>query len=141
MAEFKYHCVPFPGLIRMLDELKGKSFSLGMITNGKGQFQLDNIQVLGIESYFDAILISEWEGMKKPDPEIFHRALEKLDLLPEECLFVGDHPVNDVKAAQSVGMKGIWKKDPQWTDVEADYQINELQEVLNFLEEKTAASL
>lgn len=141
VAEFKHYCVPFPGLIAMLEELKRKSISLGMITNGRGQFQLDNIQALGIESYFDIILISEWEEMKKPDPEIFKKAMKELQVQPADCLFVGDHPKNDVKAARSVGMKGVWKIDPQWTDVEADYQINELQEVLDLLKEKTAASL
>ncbi len=56
------------------------------------------------------ILVSEWESIKKPNPLIFKRALEQLNVPPNVSLFVGDHPDNDVKAAQSVGMKGIWKK-------------------------------
>lgn len=75
------------------------------------------------------ILVSEWEGIKKTDPEIFKKALEKLDVPPEQSIFVGDHPKNDVKAAQSIGMKGIWKKDLQWNDVEADFTINDLMEL------------
>jgi putative hydrolase of the HAD superfamily len=104
-----------------------------MITNGRGQFQLDNIKALGIEKYFDTILISEWEGIKKPDPEIFKRALKQLDVLAHQSIFVGDHPINDVKAAQSVGMKGVWKKDLQWKQVEADYIVDDLAELLLFL--------
>ncbi len=119
IREFKYNCVPFPNLIGMLEELKSNQFVLGMITNGYGQFQMDNIIALGIDKYFDTILVSEWEGMKKPDPQIFIRALEKLAILPNESIFMGDHPVNDVKAAQNVGMKGIWKRDFQWDNVEA----------------------
>ena len=65
--EFKNNCVPFPNLIEMLEELKRRNVKLGMITNGIGQFQMDNIKALGIEKYFDAILVSEWEGIKKPD--------------------------------------------------------------------------
>lgn len=112
---FKNHCIPFPNLTEMLEVLKRKSIRLGIITNGMGQFQLDNIKALGIETYFDTILISEWEGVKKPNPEIFQKALSQLQVLPYESVFIGDHPENDIKAAQNVGMKAIWKKDDQWS--------------------------
>lgn len=129
ISEFKNNCVPFPNLIGMLEELKSKHLVLGMITNGYGQFQMDNIKALGIDEYFDTILVSEWEGIKKPDPQIFIRALEKLKVLPSESIFMGDHPVNDVEAAQNVGMKGIWKRDFQWDHVAADFIVNDLYEL------------
>jgi putative hydrolase of the HAD superfamily len=130
LKEFKKHCVPFPNLITTLEKLKSQDIQLGMITNGRGQFQLDNIKALGIEKYFDTILISEWEGIKKPDPEIFKRALHQLNVSAHQSIFVGDHPENDVKAAQNVGMKGVWKKDPQWDSIEADYIVDDLAELL-----------
>jgi putative hydrolase of the HAD superfamily len=133
LSEFKNHCVPFPNLISTLDKLKSRDIRLGMITNGRGQFQLDNIKALGIGKYFDTILISEWEGIKKPDPEIFKRALNQLNVSAQQSIFVGDHPENDVKAAQNVGMKGVWKKDPQWESIEADYIVDDLAELLLFL--------
>lgn len=129
ICEFKYSCIPFPNLIKMLEELKRNNLKLGMITNGKGQFQMDNISALNIEKYFDVILVSEWEGIKKPDPQIFNRALAQLKVLPNQSVFVGDHPENDVKAARNVGMIGIWKRDFQWDKVEADYTINDLLEM------------
>lgn len=129
ISKFKNNCVPFPNLIELLEELKDRNLKLGIITNGKGQFQMDNIKALGIEKYFDTILISEWEGIKKPDPEIFRRALEQLNVSPDQSIFVGDHPLNDVKAAKNVGMIGIWKKDFQWNTVKADYIINDLAEL------------
>ncbi|MEG0451068.1 MAG: HAD family hydrolase [Lysinibacillus sp.] len=129
IGEFKNNCIPFPNLKRMLEELKSNNLVLGMITNGYGQFQMDNIKALGIEKYFDVILISEWEGIKKPDPRIFNKALEKLDVSANESMFVGDHPENDVKAAQNLGIKGIWKKDIHWNNVEADFMIDDLAEI------------
>jgi putative hydrolase of the HAD superfamily len=113
----------------MLEELRSNNLVLGMITNGKGQFQMDNIKSLGIKKYFEIILISEWEGIKKPDPQIFRRASEQLNVSPNECLFVGDHPNNDVKEPQKVGMKGIWKKDFQWKNVEADFITDDLSDI------------
>lgn len=129
ISEFKFNCIPFDHLIQMLDELKSSDLLLGIITNGYGQFQMDNIQALGIKNYFDVILVSEWEGMRKPDPKIFKKALEQLDVPPEHSIFIGDHPENDVKAAQTIGMKGIWKNDFQWDNVKADYTVDNLTEL------------
>ncbi|MCH1625261.1 HAD family hydrolase [Ferdinandcohnia quinoae] len=134
LATFKNHCVPFPNLIHMLEELKKRSIRLGMITNGFGQFQMDNIKALGITDYFDSIIISETEGLRKPNPAIFHRALNRLGIDASESIFVGDHPDNDVAASMNVGMKGVWKKDPQWNDVEADFIIDDLLELMPIVE-------
>ncbi|MBS4192830.1 HAD family hydrolase [Bacillus sp. FJAT-49705] len=125
ISEFKHSCVPFPNLLSMLEDLRKSNLLLGIITNGYGQFQIDNIKALGIEKYFKTILVSEWEGIKKPSPQIFKRALELLNVSANESIFVGDHPENDVKAAQNVGMKGIWKKDFQWENVKADIIIDD----------------
>ncbi|WP_149475722.1 HAD family hydrolase [Oceanobacillus polygoni] len=133
ISQFKDSCVPFPNLISTLEELKNNNIVLGMITNGKGQFQMDNIKALGIEKYFKTILISEWEGNQKPEPLIFQIALDKLEVLPSKCIFVGDHPEKDVKAAQHVGMKGVWKRDDQWDNVKAYFIVEDLQEILLIL--------
>ncbi|MEI4771556.1 HAD family hydrolase [Psychrobacillus sp. FJAT-51614] len=134
ISEFKNNCIPFPNLIEMLEELKSKNLLLGMITNGYGQFQMDNIIALDIEKYFDIILISEWEGIKKPDPRIFNKALEKLQVSANESIFMGDHPENDVVGAQKVGMKGIWKQDFQWENAHADYIVDDLMELPSIIE-------
>ncbi len=126
---FQHHCVAFPNLYEMLQSLVDQSIPLGIISNGKGKFQMDNIKALGIEHYFETILISEPENIKKPDPRIFEKALQQLYVPANACLFVGDHPENDVKASRDVGMLGVWKKDAQWDDVEADYVVEDLMEV------------
>ncbi len=133
IEEFKYSCVPFQNLIKMLDELKGRSLKLGVITNGRGKFQMDNIKALGIDKYFDTILVSEWEGLKKPDRRIFEKALQELNLPASQAMFIGDHPENDVKASIKMGMIGVWKRDDQWSMVEADYIVNDLIEIVDLV--------
>lgn len=128
VCEFHKCCVAFPNLHKMLEELH-KKVQLGMITNGKGPFQMDNIKALGIEHYFNSILISEWEGMSKPQSEIFEKSVSDLGVLPSESLYVGDHPENDIKGAQAAGMKAAWKRDPFWDKVNADFVIDDLMEI------------
>ncbi|BCX03194.1 MAG: haloacid dehalogenase [Candidatus Roseilinea sp.] len=55
---------------------------------------------------FDILVFSGEEGVKKPDPEIFRRALMRLGVRSEESIFVDDVPEN-VAAAQALGMHGI----------------------------------
>ncbi|WP_096186714.1 HAD family hydrolase [Evansella halocellulosilytica] len=135
ISEFKHHCVPFPQLKETLDALKGKGYALGMITNGRGKFQIDNVAALQIKDYFDTILVSEWEKMKKPDPNIFRKALKQLSVLPEESVFVGDHPKKDVEAAQNVGMKAIWVKNDHWGSEKADAVIKNLIDIPQVVED------
>ncbi|GGI13105.1 HAD family hydrolase [Gottfriedia solisilvae] len=132
---FQHFCEPFPNLFEMLHELKQKSYRLGLITNGKEQFQMDNVKVLGLESLFPIILISEKEGLSKPNPNLFHRALAFFEVLPEEAVYIGDHPENDYNGAKNAGMKVIWKKDTYWEDFFAEFMIDDLLEIPTIIEQ------
>jgi putative hydrolase of the HAD superfamily len=125
--------------------LKQAGFLLGIITNGSGH-QMTNIRAINIEHYFDVILISEWEGVKKPEPEIFHRALGKLRVSASESVFIGDNPIADIAGAGQVGMKTIWKRDnPEQesvtADAVADAVIDNLSELLTVLQQLNGAKL
>lgn len=129
-THFMQHCVPFPNLASMLNILQKQKHSLGLITNGRGTFQTRAVQGLGIEQYFDAILISETEGVRKPDTEIFRRALDRLGVEANTSVFIGDHPETDIAGAKNAGMKTIWKKDLYWSfSSEADATIEDLSEI------------
>ncbi|MFC5406454.1 HAD family hydrolase [Cohnella soli] len=108
VESFQNHCIGFPGLFEILDYLKGMNIKLGIISNGFERFQMNNIRGLKIIQYFDEILISEIEGIRKPNIGIFQRALVRLGIEAKEAIFVGDHPIHDVEASINAGMKGIW---------------------------------
>lgn len=129
LVHFPVHCVPFPNLIPMLEELKSSGIRLGMITNGFADFQSSNIRALGIQSYFDVILISENEELRKPDRRIFERALDRLGVEASEAVFIGDHSLSDVEGSAKAGMISVWKRNPHWGDAHAHYSIDELDEI------------
>ena len=54
------------------------------------------------------MLVSGDEGIHKPDPRLFRLAAARLGLPCESCLYVGDHPVNDIAGALSAGMRAAW---------------------------------
>ncbi len=57
------------------------------------------------------------EGVRKPDPEIFRRALVRLGVAAHEALFVGDHPVADIEGAHGAGLLPVWMFVPYWRPV------------------------
>ncbi|MFS8603695.1 HAD family hydrolase [Priestia megaterium] len=133
---FPAHCVPFLHMEHVLKELKKKGLLLGMITNGFTDFQWMNIKALRIDHYFDTILVSEQEGIKKPHKDIFLRALKALDVSAEESVYIGDHPENDVLGARGAGMHAVWKKDAFFDGSFTDsYIIEDLKELLNVMNE------
>ncbi|HFK1765998.1 HAD family hydrolase [Bacillus wiedmannii] len=134
ITNFQHHCIPFQNMHELLQRLTQQNIKIGIITNGFTDFQINNLRALNIHTYTNTILVSEAEGIKKPHPEIFERALQKLDVKATECLYVGDHPENDVLGSERIGILGVWKRDSFWDDFEHPRVVNDLLEVLSFLE-------
>ncbi|GGG15597.1 haloacid dehalogenase [Paenibacillus albidus] len=132
---FHKYCIGFPNLLNMLTELRDSGIKIALISNGYGQFQYDNFKSLGISHLFDEVLISEWEGLRKPDPAIFIRALSKLGVKATEALFVGDHFENDIRASRAVGMKSAWKRNDtvSFGSIDADVIIDDLGEISRYV--------
>ncbi|CAG9621899.1 HAD family hydrolase [Sutcliffiella rhizosphaerae] len=131
---FSKYCVPFEGLTTTLDFLYERKIQLGIISNGYTQFQLSNIGSLNIRNYFQIICISENEGTKKPEAAIFNNTLAKIGVVASECIYVGDHSINDIRGANEVGMKTIWKEVPEWDQTDADYTIKNLKEITEIIQ-------
>jgi epoxide hydrolase-like predicted phosphatase len=64
-----------------------------------------------IKSHFDVFVESALEGIQKPDPAIYLRTLKRLEVKPEESVFLDDIGRN-LKSAQTLGIHTIKVKDP-----------------------------
>jgi FMN phosphatase YigB (HAD superfamily) len=62
----------------------------------------------GAAGYFEYIMISDEHGWRKPHPSIFTDALAALGIGPQDALFVGDSPHDDIRGASWVGMDVAW---------------------------------
>lgn len=58
------------------------------------------------EGMFDDLVISGEVGLRKPEPEIFRLAADRIGLQPQECVFVDDMAPN-VEAARALGMTAV----------------------------------
>lgn len=126
-TKFGDHNVIFPDSAGLLKELKSRGYIVGVITNGPSILQNHKMDTSGLREYCDIVVVSGDVGVHKPDPALFTYTADKLGLKPEECIYVGDHPVNDIKGALDAGMNAIrmnygWFKDK---DLRADVPIIE----------------
>ena len=117
-----------------LQTLRNRGIKLGVITNGQVSWQQRKLDSLGISSWFDAVLISEAEGVRKPDPEIFCRALARCGVQASEAIFIGDHPDADIGGALRAGLRAAWKAVPYWSCAHDVPCISQLSEVLAMCE-------
>lgn len=128
---------------KTLDKLE--KYKLGIITNGGYQTQKNKIKLLGLSDEFDEIIITGAYFEKKhwkPHANPFLMMLEKLQLRPEECIYIGDSYKNDVLGSLKVGMKSgylnIEKEDKYLKQKENMYgnyyEFGSLKSVLKVLE-------
>jgi len=81
--------------------------------------------------------------VRKPRPEIFHRALDELGVEPDRSVFVGDRLEADVKGAGDLGMttiQAMWFRAEEDEEIEPDYRAFTMVDVLTIVERLHAAA-
>lgn len=100
----------FPEVPEVLEELQGV-YKLGLLTNGPSDLQRSKIEILGIEPWFEDIVVSGEHGTAKPNPKIFEIALERLNTDQKRSVYVGNSQRYDVAGANNAGLPVIWRRD------------------------------
>lgn len=93
-----------PGVRRLMEEVNKARIPLGICTTSHERVALKIAQSRLQEIEFDLILAGDMVSRKKPHPEIYLTALEKLQIKPEECLVVEDSHVG-LSAAKAAGCR------------------------------------
>lgn len=100
------------GLIPMAKEtlvrLQQAGVMMALVTNGDAAGQRRKIEQFGLAQFFLAIFIEGEQGVGKPEPEIYRRAMKTLGVPPSQAWSVGDNLESDVGGPQKLGVYGIW---------------------------------
>ena len=121
-----------PRTRNMLEDFSDRGVRCGIVTNGGTPMQAAKIEESGLVALVDSYIISGSLGISKPDPRIFHTALESIRAVAGRTLFVGDNAEHDIVGAQSVGMKGAWMTlDRAWpvAGAEPDFVLENIWDV------------
>ncbi len=95
------------GVVPLLKDLREK-YTLGLLTNGPSDMQWEKIKLLGLEGYFDTIIVSGDVGIHKPDPRLFARLLQVVNAPADKALYVGNSYEMDIIGANDAGMFSVW---------------------------------
>lgn len=127
------------GVLQVLKKLKEEKIKTGIVTDLTTDIQLKKISRLGITDYVDFLVSSEEAGREKPNPAMFLLVLNKMRVLPEDALMVGDNPDKDIEGANSVGIDTVllpegkvsfrFKEDYQ----KPTYVVKDISEILGIL--------
>lgn len=97
----------FPDAEKTLKLFKKSGLKVGLITNGLESDLKEILSRVRLTGFFDTQIASNTVGKMKPCKEVFLRALEELNILPIEAIFVGDMIENDYKGAKDCGLKAL----------------------------------
>lgn len=96
-----------PNAIKTLDYLQDK-YEVHLITNGFKEVQATKLNASGLNGYFKTITTSEEVGVLKPNPKVFHHALNLADANAHESIYVGDHFDTDVIGSKNAGIDQVF---------------------------------
>ena len=112
----------YPDAHHTLDTLKSLGVRLALITNGQAEIQRAKVARFALEGRFDHIQIEGEFGRGKPEPDVYHHALERLGVGAAQTWMVGDNLEWEVETPQKLGMVGIWY-DPFGDGLPADTHV------------------
>jgi len=103
------HWQPEADALPALQSLREQGYRMGLISNaGDDQDVQTLIDKAGIRCYFDVILTSAAQGIRKPNPRIFQQALQHWGALPERAAMIGDTLGADILGAKNAGIYSVW---------------------------------
>jgi len=122
----------FDGALEVLEYLSGK-YALHIITNGFEEVQHKKITNSGIKKHFKTITTSEEAGVKKPNPIIFVKAMEKANAIAHKSIMIGDSFEADILGAENVEMHVLFY-DYRNEKIPNKYiSVDRLSEIKNYL--------
>lgn len=96
----------FADALPALKELD-KTYRLGLVTDAQWVFSEPEIRILGLERFFETVVLSSRHFVRKPAPQIYAHALKAMWLPASQALYVGNDPRYDVPGPQAIGMPAV----------------------------------
>lgn len=122
----------YPDVMQTLKQLRDMGLKTGLVTNGLENDYREILRKTGLSSFFDVTVGIDTVGRMKPHKDIFLHAVDKLEVLPAETLFIGDRLEEDYKGSRKAGLRPLLIDRDQiiHSDVE---KIADLREIINRL--------
>jgi len=132
---------PFPDTIPTLIRLRDLGYKLGVIAEGRSVKEWQKLIQLGVAHIFHSVLISEDLGSEELSVDQFLEGTRRLNVRPEETLYVSSKPNRGILYANKAGLVTVRVRrgdsiaeEPKASEAKAKYVIDNLSEILNILD-------
>ena len=98
--------VLLPGIADLLQTIETKGLKWGIVTNKPRRFTMPLIESMGLHKRAACVVSGDDAPQPKPSPVTLLMACEKVGVLPENCIYVGDAE-RDIQAGRAAGMKTV----------------------------------
>ena len=98
--------VPLEQAAETLQGLRARGLRTAVVSNADGRVEA-LLHAAGLGAHLELVVDSHYEGIEKPDPEIFHRALARMGVRAERAVYVGDIYAIDVVGARAAGLAPV----------------------------------
>lgn len=116
-----------------LNYVKASGLATGLISNWEPSLA-DFVREMGLSHALPLTVSSVEEGIEKPSPRLFEIAAERMEVAPENCLYVGDDYRADVVGARAAGMTPVLlDRNERYLDTDC-ITIHRLDEVIDILQ-------
>lgn len=107
----------YPHTLPVLKALRERGTRLLLLSNAQAVFTRPELEITGLVTQFDRIVLSSDEGLRKPEPELLRSLLKEEKLAPEEAVLVGNDFASDMEIAAACGVPGVFlntEGTPSW---------------------------
>ena len=130
----------YPDVKRVLDALR-PTFRMALVSDAQPCYALPEIKAVGLNGYFDPVIISAHYGFRKPDTRLMQKVLDIMKLGPAEVIYVGNDMYRDMYGASRLGIRTIFVDSNQgaksYENVAPDSVAHQFQDVLKGVEALT----
>lgn len=102
------HIRLYDGVTEFLTALKAKGKNVFLISNAQHDFTVPEFEMLGLDRYFDDVVISSDVACKKPDPHIYEILFSRHGLKKSESIMIGNDCISDIKSAHDFGIESLY---------------------------------
>lgn len=98
----------YDGVIDLLDTLKQKGKNIYLLSNAQRSFIANEIHMLGLDKYFDGVVISSDEECSKPDVNYYKILFERYNLEKKESIMIGNDYISDISGADEFDIDSLY---------------------------------
>lgn len=98
--------VLFEGMQATLEAISARGFHWGIVTNKPGRFTIPLVKSLDLYRNAVCVISGDDAPQPKPSPETLLLACKRAQIIPEECMYIGDAE-RDIEAGRAAGMKTV----------------------------------